>query len=529
MYKWLFFLLILVDFHSVYSQSFDISSQFCIGATNSDIPVKQAKLNNGNKIILTQSNSPASADKTENSRGDYDIWIVCLDANEQIVWQKTIGGTNIDLPSDLLISADQNIYIGGTTKSPASFEQSNVLFGSWDAWMIKLNSSGDIVWDKNYGGIAIDGFNELIELTSGNIMAFGSSSSSNSGNKTSMNYGSTDIWCLKLNSNGSILNDWSIGGSDIDTRPMIVQAGPNLFKLVAESWSNLSGLKTQESFGFSDLWVIDLDTNCVIQQQKTIGGSDIDQVSDVILSSDGNLLVLAQSWSNQSGLKSEDSYGLMDTWLLKLNNNLDILQQKTIGGMNQDFGNRISEWSNGNIVVAANSDSPFNSFKSEANIGMMDVWLYAVDANFNLIADQTLGTPSDDYVVDFGIEPSTSNINVLAYSNGSAQNDKICAGIGGFDIWGINFNSTLSLNELTTKLDFNVFPNPASNNLNISVNTDQPLIIELGDFSGKIINEFTLSSQIESFDISNLSNGIYWLNFYFNGQPQTKKLVVLNN
>jgi hypothetical protein len=290
----------------------------------------------------------------------------------------------------------------------------------------------------------------------------------------------------------------------------------------------LSGLKTQVSFGLSDLWVIDLDTNCVIQQQKTIGGSDIDQVSDVILSSDGNLLVLAQSWSNQSGLKSEDSYGLMDTWLLRLNNNLDILQQKTIGGVNQDFGNRISEWSNGNIVVAANSDSPLNPFKSEANIGMMDVWLYAVDANFNLIADQTLGTPSDDYVVDFGIEPSTSNIKVLAYSNGSAQNDKICAGIGGFDIWGIKFNSTLSLNELTTKLDFNVFPNPASNNLNISVNTDQPLNIELVDFSGKIINEFTLSSLIESFDISNLSNGIYWLTFIFNGEHHCKKIVVFS-
>ncbi len=528
MFRLFLFVIVVLDFSVIYSQSFNISSQLCLGALNSDIPIKQAKLINGNKIILTQSNSPASVDKTENSRGDYDFWVICLDQNDQIVWEKTIGGTNIDLPSDLLISSDQNIYIGGTTKSPTSFEQTNSLYGSWDAWLIKMNSSGNILWDKNYGGTALDGFSDLIELPSGNIMAFGSSASSNSGNKTSSSYGSIDVWCLKLNSNGTILNDWSIGGAEIDTRPIVVQSSPNHLKLVCESLSNISGLKTENCFGSTDLWVLDLDTNCTIQQQKTIGGSDIDGVSDILLNNNGDLLILSQSWSNISGLKSENSYGLMDTWLLLLNNDLDIVFQKTIGGVGQDYGSRIHELANGNIVVAANSDSPQNTFKTEANIGLMDVWMYAVDANFNFIADQTLGTASDDNVVDFELEQNALNINVLACSSGGAENDKSCPGNGSFDIWGIDFNSTLSLNELTTKHDFNVFPNPASNNLNISVKIDQPLIIELVDFSGKIINQFIISSDIESFDISNLSNGIYWLKFQINGKPQFKKIVVFS-
>jgi hypothetical protein len=528
MFRLFLFVIVVLDFSVIYSQSFNISSQLCLGALNSDIPIKQAKLNNGNKIILTQSNSPASADKTENSRGDYDFWVICLNQNDQIVWEKTIGGTNIDLPSDLLISSDQNIYIGGSTKSPTSFEQTNSLYGSWDAWLIKMNSSGNILWDKNYGGTALDGFSDLIELPSGNIMAFGSSASSNSGNKTSSSYGSIDVWCLKLNSNGTILNDWSIGGAEIDTRPIVVQSSPNHLKLVCESLSNISGLKTENCFGSTDLWVLDLDTNCTIQQQKTIGGSDIDGVSDILLNNNGDLLILSQSWSNISGFKSENSYGLMDTWLLLLNNDLDIVLQKTIGGVGQDYGSRIHELANGNIVVAANSDSPQNTFKTEANIGLMDVWMYAVDANFNFIADQTLGTASDDNVVDFELEQNALNINVLACSSGGAENDKSCPGNGSFDIWGIDFNSTLSLNELTTKHDFNVFPNPASNNLNISVNIDQPLIIELVDFSGKIINQFIISSDIESFDISNLSNGIYWLKFQINGKPQFKKIVVFS-
>lgn len=495
-----------------------ISSQYCKGSTSSDIAVKQAKLNNGNKILITQSNSPASGDKTENSRGDYDFWVICLDQNDQIVWEKTIGGTNIDLPSDLLISSDQNIYIGGTTKSPTSFEQTNSLYGSWDAWLIKMTSSGNILWDKNYGGTALDGFSDLIELQSGNIMAFGSSASSNSGNKTSSSYGSIDVWCLKLNSNGTILNDWSIGGADIDTRPIVVQSGPNHLKLVCESLSNISGLKTENCFGSTDLWVLDLDTNCTIQQQKTIGGSDIDGVSDILLNNNGDLLILSQSWSNISGLKSEDSYGLMDTWLLLLNNDLDIVLQKTIGGVGQDYGSRIHELANGNIVVAANSDSPQNTFKTEANIGLMDVWMYAVDANFNFIADQTLGTTLDDNVVDLFMDPNATNISILANSSGSAQNDKTCVGNGGYDIWGLTLNSTLQTNEIQPTTSLKVYPNPSTGVFSFEGLADLSgqLRIQVSNTYGQIVWEESITDANQQFTIE--SPGVYLVSILANDQ-----------
>jgi hypothetical protein len=504
-----YFLTLLVGVNS-WAQLGSIANQYCKGSTSSDIAVKQAKLNNGNKILITQSNSPASGDKTENSRGDYDFWVICLDQNDQIVWEKTIGGTNIDLPSDLLISSDQNIYIGGTTKSPTSFEQTNSLFGSWDAWLIKMTSSGNILWDKNYGGTALDGFSDLIELPSGNIMAFGSSASSNSGNKTSSSYGSIDVWCLKLNSNGTILNDWSIGGADIDTRPIVVQSSPNHLKLVCESLSNISGLKTENCFGSTDLWVLDLDTNCTIQQQKTIGGSDIDGVSDILLNNNGDLLILSQSWSNISGLKSEDSYGLMDTWLILLNNDLDITLQKTIGGVGQDYGSRIHELANGNIVVAANSDSPQNTFKTEANIGLMDVWMYAVDANFNFIADQTLGTTLDDNVVDFELEQNALYINVLACSGGGAENDKSCPGNGGFDLWGFSLSSTLQTKDIPTISSIKLYPNPTFNIITIeNNNSEQLLTIDLLDYAGKHIKSFKPNNT--SINLSDLNPGIYLL------------------
>ncbi|MFM6994557.1 MAG: T9SS type A sorting domain-containing protein [Sediminibacterium sp.] len=508
------------------AQPFSISSQNCYGAGQSDIPVQEAKLSNGNRLILCSSNSPAGNDKTESCRGDYDFWVVCLDPTNQIIWDKTIGGSNNDQAASILVTADQSIYVAGSTKSPISGEQSNTPFGNWDAWLIKMNSSGTILWDKNYGGQAVDGFNQLLELSSGNILAFGSSSSEVSGNKTSTNFGATDIWCLKITPNGAILNDWSIGGDQIDTRPKVLMEEANKIKLVCSSSSGISGLKTQASFGSYDLWLSEIDTNCQIIRQQTIGGADIDQVSAVIASANGDLLVLAESWSNSSGLKTEDAFGLMDTWLLKLDADFNILNQKTIGGSGQDYGNRLFEFPNGNILVVANSDSPVNTFKNEPNIGQTDIWLYGVAANFNFFFDETIGTAAEDMSVDLNV--NQNEFHLLGYSNGAAENDKTCNGYGNLDIWTMNLSTTLEVMLLSQPFRISSSPNPAQNEITITQNTAQNTNIKLLDLNGAIINNWQQSVTSQTYDISGLSNGIFWLQFETDGVLQSEKLVVFH-
>jgi energy-coupling factor transporter ATP-binding protein EcfA2 len=189
---------------------------------------------------------------------------------------------------------------------------------------------------------------------------------------------------------------------------------------------------------------------------------------------------------------------------------LEIVLQKTIGGVGQDYGSRIHELANGNIVVAANSDSPQNPFKTEANIGLMDVWMYSVDANFNFIADQTLGTTLDDNVVDLIMDPNTTNNSILANSSGSAQNDKTCLGNGGYDIWGLTLNSTLEVKENQTSPSIKLYPNPTSNFITIeNNNSEQFLSIDLLDYSGKHIKSFDPNNT--SINLSNLNPGIYLL------------------
>ena len=504
------YLISFLSYSNSFAQIGSISGQFCIGSTESEFPIKEAFLDNGNRIVLLASNSPAVADKTENCRGDYDFWILCINQNNQIIWQKTIGGIDTDIPSGLLISADQSIYICGATLSTPSFEQTNDLFGSWDAWLIKMNSTGGILWNKNYGGTALDGFNDLIELPSGNIFVFGTSASNVSGNKSSPNYGANDLWSLKLNADGAILNDWSIGGAELDQRPYIIQTAPNRIKLVANSYSDVSGLKTEPNFGYSDIWVLDLDTNCNIIHQKTIGGSEDDIPTDLLWSYDGKLLILADSWSNQSGLKTENAFGLLDTWILKLDDDLTILQQKTIGSDLQDYSGQFIEWPNGNLCILANSDSNPNQYKSAPNLGGIDIWMYALDPNFNLLADKTIGTMLDESSASLTLSPNLSDIQILAASSGGVSFDKTCPSNGSYDFWDLTLNSTLQLNNIQANQSTKIFPNPTQDFITIeNLDMDHIRALTLHDFSGNLIKEFDPKNSI--LNLTDSAPGFYFL------------------
>ncbi len=506
--KYFFYFLTLFIGVNNWAQFGSIASQYCIGATSNDLLIKDAVLDNGNRVVLFYSDSPVGGDKTENCRGGNDIWVLCLDPNNQIVWQKTIGGIQNDNAFDLLITLDQSIYLSCSTFSPPSFEQTNLLYGNCDAWLIKMNSSGDILWNKNYGGYDFDYFTQLIELPSGNLMTFGISASGISGNKTSINYGYADIWSLKLDPNGTILNDQTIGGSYFEDKPRAIQAAPNQIMLVAESSSGVSGLKTEPCFGDPDIWVLELDTNCNIIQQKTIGGTASDTPNDVLWSMNGELLILATSWSNISGLKTENSYGENDNWILKLDEQLNIIQQKTIGGNLYEHEGRFIEMPNGNLCIATTTESTSNQFQSEQEIGNSDIWIYLLDPGFNVLADQTIGTIQYEVNVWIRLNANQTELNILMSSNGDDTNDKTCPSKGVFDCWGVRLNATLDIIDKQSPNKLSIYPNPTSNFITIeNNNAEQFLSIDLLDYTGKRIKSFDPKST--SVNLSDLTPGIY--------------------
>jgi hypothetical protein len=136
--------------------------------------------------------------------------------------------------------------------------------------------------------------------------------------------------------------------------------------------------------------------NTTIIQQKTYGGSDNDYFSEAIQTNDGGYLIGGSSHSDISGVKTDTSRGSSDAWILKLDNNLNIEWQKTIGGSNYDFLYSITKTEDDGYLLLSYSSSPISGEKSVANYGGADYWLIKIDSLGNIRWQKTYGGTVDN-------------------------------------------------------------------------------------------------------------------------------------
>lgn len=208
-------------------------------------------------LLLGNSNSNISQDKTENSRGLLDFWIIQTEPNGNIIWQKTIGGSANDLISSC-IKLEDGYLLAGTSSSLISGEKTENSVGGKDFWIVKLDFQGNIIWDKTIGGNQDDELKKAIKSNDGNVLLVGNSNSNISGSKTENSRGSTDAWLVKININGTILWDKTIGGNMQESINDIIQTQDNGYVLSLSSNSNISGEKSENSKGDFDYWLVKL-------------------------------------------------------------------------------------------------------------------------------------------------------------------------------------------------------------------------------------------------------------------------------
>ena len=135
----------------------------------------------------------------------------------------------------------------------------------------------NIHWQKVYGGNGNERLNKIISASDGSYIISGESESGVSGDKTDITFGEFDYWIIKSNSQGVIEWQKDFGGSDTESRPHIIETIDGGFLICGNSQSNISGNKAENTNGFSDFWVIKLDSAGNLLWQNTIGGIKNDQ------------------------------------------------------------------------------------------------------------------------------------------------------------------------------------------------------------------------------------------------------------
>ena len=204
-----------------------------------------------NGYIIIGSSDSNDVD-ISNSNGGYDFWVVKISNTGSLVWEKTFGGSEIDEARAITSSNDGNYLIVGDTRSDDLNISQNA--GAADLWLIKITPEGTLLWEKTIGGTNFD-VGRSVSKTQDNGFLISGSSRSSDGNITT-NKGLNDAWVLKIDSGGNIKWHKSIGGSETDFFYDSVELNDQT--IVAVGNSNSSNEDINENKGFTDLLILKL-------------------------------------------------------------------------------------------------------------------------------------------------------------------------------------------------------------------------------------------------------------------------------
>jgi len=286
------------------------------------------------------------------------FWVVKIDGNGQIQWQKTYGQGWVY--SIQQTSEGGYVAVGVNKGKP---------------WVVKLDDQGNIQWQKGYGRIVGDLAQSIKQTSEGGYVIAG------------MTRGK--IWILKLNSAGETEWQKTYREGFLDANFSIQQTEDGGYILASVSL-------TFES-GYTDIWILKLDSVGEIEWQKSYGGSGLEMVHSIEQTREGGFVVAG--WTDSFGS------GNMDAWLLKLNLKGEIEWQKAYGGSGVDLATSINPTQDGGYVVAGAT----NSF----GVGEMDIWVLKVDANGNI-----LGCPG-------GLIKTTSSISTMTNATVNLSNETV--------------------------------------------------------------------------------------------------------
>ncbi len=269
--------------------------------------------------------------------GNYDAWIIRTDAQGDTLWTKFWGEelgewlTNVQQTND-----GGYIFTGRTMSFSAKGE---------DAWTVRSDSSGEIIWMKTYGGELTDNASYIQQTDDNGFIIIG----------RTYPYidGKSDIWLVKTNSSGDTLWTRAYGGTETDYGISVRQTNDGGYILV--------GNTSSYGAGDGDIWLIKTDNLGDTLWTKTFGGIDQDRVFSLIQMSDGKYLI--GGYTNSFGAGSSDG------WLIMTDEDGDIWWSQTFGGQHNDMIMDCMETLDGELVFCG-----YTSMQEEN----ADLWLQKI-------------------------------------------------------------------------------------------------------------------------------------------------------
>ncbi|HEY0092303.1 MAG TPA: hypothetical protein VGB43_07450 [Flavobacterium sp.] len=326
---------------------------------------------------------------TESNDGDVikshamlDIWLAKIDSNGNLEWNKTIGGSNDDYGMSINATNDGNFIIAGYTASNDEDVPGNT--GMHDFYLTKINIGGDIIWSRNYGFMSHDHAHKIIATSDGGYFVAGYA----------------DYAGIDDNGAGN-------GGIGHEMK------GSSLASNVQHGVGEFFGIKT--------------DSNGILEWYRYFGGTMNDRVNDIVESDDGGFLMAGFTESNDFDVIG--SKGSYDYWIIKLSHNGDLHWKNNYGGSGIDQAFTIAKTNNNSYLVTGRSNSSDGDISNP--LGNFDAWVIHINDHGELLWNKSFGGP--DFDVALSIKKFTNdNFVVVGNTRGSFEGSTVQ---GDNDFW----------------------------------------------------------------------------------------------
>jgi hypothetical protein len=492
----------------------ELEWQRCLGGTSSEDANGVTSTTDGG-YVLTGITGSMDGDVSA-LQGVADLWVVKLDSNGELLWERTYGGSNDERGLDIQQTMDGGfIVIGSTTSEDGDVTEA---FGDGDIWVLKLDPEGQLEWQKSYGG----SFNEfgygIRQLSDGSYLMTGWTYSNDG--TISGNHGGRDAWLAHIANNGDLLWQHCIGGLGQDgARSMALTSDG---AVVIAGWSNTNAFPDEGAFGPEDLWVVKLNLNGVVLWERFFGGPGDDQGWDIMETMAGELIVVGQ---HESPLADSTTWQ-NDAWVLALDPAGQLLWDEHFGGSAGDYAFAVGQYPNGDLVVAGltqSSDGDVSGYH-----GSIDGWLFSLNEEHELLWQRSIGGTSDELVRGLVVDPTGSIVVAgRTYSN----DGDISGNHGSYDVLAMKFGGgPIGIEEPAEDWTFTAFPNPASDHLTVQLDLPRTGAVELEifDVSGRMAMQLSLGRQQhlrKQLDIGALAKGVYQVVLRMDGKSVNRRFI----
>ncbi|HXS37792.1 MAG TPA: T9SS type A sorting domain-containing protein [Flavipsychrobacter sp.] len=364
----IFFLLFAIN---GYGQGPDIVWAKTYGGTKGDFGNWiQQTINDGYIVVGGTYSSDGDVIGYHGGFGE-DFWVVNL-KDSNIVWEEALGGSADDIAYSVATTTDAGYIVAGHTFSIDGDVMGN--HGGSDMWIVKLSSGGSIEWQKCLGGSMDEKAYSIQQTKDGGYIVAGSTLSDDGDViRTRVPADSSqDMWIVKLDDTGKILWQKCLGGSYSEVAWSIAQTTDNGYIVAGSTNSDdgdVSGYHGTPNYN-DDYWVVKLDDTGKITWQRCLGGSLDDQALSVQQTIDGAYIVAGSAYSNDGDVSG--NHGGADTWVVKLTDT-GIIWDRCYGGSSDDEPWSIQHTNDGGYLVSATTTS--NDGDVSGNHGDQDYWL----------------------------------------------------------------------------------------------------------------------------------------------------------